>query len=398
MGAVLFIMARKMRSADSDAAARGFSAEEYAARAAAAQRKMAGQKLHALLLTSPADILYFSGFQTQFWQSPTRPWFLIIPADGEPIAVIPEIGEAAMAKTWVRDIRCWPSPRPEDEGISLLKDALAGGDIGMPTGAGTAARMPLSDWEKLRTALGAAKIADCAAMLQKQRSIKTAAEIARIRRAAQIASAAHAALPSEAAAGMSERDICRLLKISLLRRGADDLPYLAAASGAGGVQTVIAPPGDNIPANGDTLMIDTGAVFDDYFCDFNRNYAVGREDPQASRIGEKLYAALDAGIAAARPGNTAADVWRAMAAALPAASNIGRMGHGIGLQLTEPPSIAPGDNTPLQAGMTLAIEPSMPSASGRLMVVEENIVVGENGAEWLSHRAPSSPMLLSPPG
>ena len=48
---------------------------------------------------------YFSGFHSQFWESPTRPWFLIVPLEGRPIAVIPEIGAAGMAATWVEDRR-----------------------------------------------------------------------------------------------------------------------------------------------------------------------------------------------------------------------------------------------------------------------------------------------------
>ena len=49
---------------------------------------MADANLSAVLLTTEADIAYFSGFRTPFWQSPTRPWFLIVPANGKPIGAI----------------------------------------------------------------------------------------------------------------------------------------------------------------------------------------------------------------------------------------------------------------------------------------------------------------------
>lgn len=83
---------------------------------------MAEGSIDALLLTTEPEVRYFSGFLTQFWQSPTRPWFLVVPATGRPVAVIPEIGEPLMSQTWIDDFRTWPSPSPDDEGVSLLAD------------------------------------------------------------------------------------------------------------------------------------------------------------------------------------------------------------------------------------------------------------------------------------
>ena len=365
---------------------RGFPAAEYRARAAAARRELAAARLDAALLTSPADIEYFSGFQTRFWQSPTRPWFLVLPAAGEPVAVVPEIGRGLMEKTWLKDVRSWPSPRPQDEGVSLLVSLFreicggGGGRIGMALGAESAQRMPLADWLKLRAALG--EIADCAPMLRRLRARKSPREIEKIRRAAQIVSAAFAEVPRYAA-GKSGREICARLQADVLLNGADEVPYIAAASGAGGVFSAIMPPSDAVPAAGDVLFIDIGAVFDGYFCDFNRNFIFGKAAAESAAAHAVLGRALRAGIAAARPGETAAAVWRAMRAEIPAAANIGRMGHGIGMQLTEPPSLAEGDETVLEAGMVLAVEPGMETGGG-LMVREENIVVGENGAELLT--------------
>ena len=107
------------------------------------------EKLDAILLTTEPNVRYFSGFLTQFWQSPTRPWFLIVPREGELIAVIPEIGRAGMESTWVNDIRTWASPCPEDDGITLLAQALSEvtmrfGRIGMTLGQESHLRMPVN--------------------------------------------------------------------------------------------------------------------------------------------------------------------------------------------------------------------------------------------------------------
>ena len=106
------------------AAPRGFATAEFEQRTEAAQKIMARLGLDAMLLTTEPEVRYFTGFNTIFWLSPTRPWFVVIPAEGVPIAVIPEIGGPSMALTWISDIRTWLAPQPEDDGISLLVDTL----------------------------------------------------------------------------------------------------------------------------------------------------------------------------------------------------------------------------------------------------------------------------------
>ena len=104
---------------------RGFHPSEFKTRALNAQIEMAHEGIDALLLTTEAEVRYFTGFLTRFWESPTRPWFLVLPQSGDPIAVIPSIGADLMAKTWIGDIRTWTAPNPLDDGISLLADTLS---------------------------------------------------------------------------------------------------------------------------------------------------------------------------------------------------------------------------------------------------------------------------------
>ena len=72
----------------------GFPGKEFEKRLTNAQEKMSLAGLDALFLTAETDIRYFTGFLTRFWESPTRPWFLVLPQTGKPIAVIPSIGAA----------------------------------------------------------------------------------------------------------------------------------------------------------------------------------------------------------------------------------------------------------------------------------------------------------------
>jgi Xaa-Pro dipeptidase len=139
------------------------------------------------------------------------------------------------------------------------------------------------------------------------------------------------------------------------------------------------------------LILDTGCVYDGYFSDFDRNFAIGAADDAARRAYDTVYRATEAGLAAARPGATSADLFGAMQTVLEAGgalgNAVGRLGHGLGSELTEPPSHAAFDDTVLSPGMVITLEPGMEFAPGRNMVHEENLVIRDDGAELLSRRA-----------
>lgn len=378
-------------------APRGFPPEEFERRVSRAQAIMREHRFDGLLLTTAPNIRYVTGFATQFWESPTRPWFVVVPAEGKPVAVIPEIGAPEMAATWIDDVRCWPAPQPEDDGTSLLAGALAQlprrfGRIGAELGREMALRMPVVQLEALRARLPGLEIADGSSCLWRIRMVKTPAEVARIGHICRIASEAYEALAGRIGPGDTPREACRRLAIDILARGADSVPFMPGIAGPGGVAQIVCGPHDRPMEEGDVLFIDTGSTYDGYFCDFDRNYAIGRVGDAAQRANAAVWDATEAGIAAARPGATTDDVWRAMAKVLEASgslgNNVGRMGHGLGMQLTEPPSNRPGDGTVLAAGMVLTIEPGMEYAPGRMIVHEENLVLREGGAELLTLRAP----------
>ena len=378
------------------APARGFPLSEFEARAERARALLAAHELDGLLVTSEQHVRYFTGFDSQFWASPTRPWFVIVPREGELIAVIPEIGGPVMARTWVKDIRTWPAPVPEDDGVSLLSDTLSSlsrsfGRIGAEMGPEMVLRMPAADFLRIGENIAPMEFADGTPVLRALRGVKSPAEIEKIRHVCQFTSQAFLALPEKLQLGMTEWEACREMRVEVLRRGADNSPYMMGVAGPSGYDNIIMGPTQKIIETGDILIIDTGTTFDGYFCDFDRNFAFGEPDDDAKRAHDMVWRATQAGIDAARPDATTTDLWRAMATVLEEAgslgNNVGRMGHGLGMQLTEWPSNRPGDDTELVPGMVLTIEPGMEFAPGRMMVHEENIAVTEDGCELLTIRA-----------
>lgn len=386
-----------LASGQSAAPKRGFPAGEFQQRLERAQRLMAAADLDALLITTEAEFRYFTGFLTQFWQSPTRPWFLLVPATGKPIAVIPGIGHSLLAQTWIDDIRVWTSPQPDDEGISLLvatvREILGNRSrVGLPMGPETTLRMPLADYNRLCNLLPGVTFLDATGIIKQLRMVKSEAEIQKIAYVCGIASDVFDLVPGVAAAGQPLIETFRAVKIELLQRGADDVPYLVGAAAPGGYDNVISPPGNRPLAKGDVLMIDTGTVYDGYFCDFDRNYAIGPADRAAAHAYSTLFEATNAALEIARPGVTSGDLFRAMQKVIVhhgyECGTVGRLGHGLGMQLTEWPSHTNSDETILTPGMVLTLEPSLDISHGQGMVHEENFVLRDDGPQLLSRRAP----------
>ncbi|MCC1493385.1 Xaa-Pro peptidase family protein [Cognatishimia sp. F0-27] len=366
-----------------------FAPEEFRARVARAQRRMAEHGLAAILLTTEPEIRYVTGFLTRFWESPSRPWFVVIPAAGDPIAVIPAIGAPLMARGWISDIRAWDAPQPGDDGVSLLVETLrsvaGGGRIGMPMGPESQLRMPLVDFRRVEAAIAPATVVPDAGIMAGLRAVKSAAEIARIETACAIGGRAFARVGEIARPGRSLAAVFRDFQRLCLEEGADDVRYLAGGAGPLGYDDVISPATDAPLVDGDVLMLDTGLTHGGYFCDYDRNFAMGRPDRRVQSAWHRLIEASDAGLAAARPGARACDLWSAMNAIC--GTTGGRLGHGLGMQLTEGLSLIAADETVLEPGMVLTLEPAVAVAEGASLVHEENIVITETGARLLSPAA-----------
>lgn len=375
---------------------RGFSFDEFELRTQKLQRAMHAQQIDAVFFCTEPEFRYFSGFKSQFWESPTRPWFLVIPAAGKPIAIVPEIGVAGFDDTWIEQVRSWPSPRPEDDGISLLAQTLAelskeNSRIGAMLGPETHLRMPANNYKQLCDQLSHVEMLDVSLAMRQIRSVKSAAEIAKVRFSCEVTAAGFEYLRHKLRLGMTERQACKLMHIEMLRLGADSCPYLISASGQGGYDNIIMGPTDTILSEGDILIIDTGACYDGYFSDYDRNYAFVNTDQASAAAYDAVYRSTEAGLAVAAPGRTTGDVWQAMWSVMEKAgalgNDVGRMGHGLGMQLTEWPSNVEGGDVVLEAGMILTLEPGMTFAKGKMMVHEENIVITDNGCEMLHQRA-----------
>lgn len=386
--------------------------DEYRSRVSTVQKLMAKASIDVILITTEANFRYLTGFASQTWVNLSRPRYCLVPREGDPVIVCPQTNVVSMkATSWVSDIRTWPAPRPEDDGITILIDAIhsmlrRGMKLGLELGPESRIGFPAHDFIKILREVSAESVADGFAILRDVRMVKSPAEVARCELICGIASDAFIALPSKLKIGDSERIACAKLREELARRGAETTPYLICRSGEGGYDCINMGPTDRILKPGDAMIIDNGSTYDGYFCDFDREYFFGEASPQIKSAYSQVWSATERGIEATRPGIRMCDLFNEMAKELGAetiqGSNVGRIGHGLGMLLTEPPSINSTDQTVIVPGMILTIEPGLgfiyQGADGpqkKVMVHEENVVVTEDGCRLLTKRAPREPVVVS---
>ena len=378
-----------------------FATEEFGRRIEAARRTMRALEIDALLVTSEANFRYLTGYILQAPVQIARPRYLVLPLEGTPCAIVPRTNVDGMRQTtWLEDIRSWVAPCLEDDGVSLVADALAAvprrfGRVGAEIGAEARLGMPVLDYLRIVQGLQSSRFVDGEVVLRRIRMVKSTGEIDRIRRIARIVSASFDALPALLRLGDTEWSACRRMQLDLVLRGAHRTPHLTGVSGQGGYTNINTGPTGRVLDVGSVLTIDAGCCIDNYWCDFNRNFAFARVRSEAAYAYAALHAATEAGLQAVRPGVRTRDLFAAMSAVLSEAgapgSTVGRMGHGIGLLAPEPPSINAADDTVLEPGMVLTLEPSLSFAvdgQSRMMVHEENLVVTADRCELLTTRAP----------
>ena len=373
----------------------GFPKEEYLKRLDNIHKKLENENIDAIVITSPANFRYFSGLDSNFWESPTRPWFLIISKNGKIKALVPSIGLSAIESTFIKDIEVWQSPNPKDEGTSLLKKIIKtfpkNSNIGFELGMETYLRMSIKEFLKIKKDLQEYNFIDSTNIVWSLRKIKSDLEIKNIEKVCSITSKVFNNLINKISLGMSEREIATIFKKDLINNGVDYIMYLSCASGINGYNQIICNPSEKKIGDGDILIIDTGSTLNGYYCDFDRNFGFGNINQKSLDAYNKLWNATEKTLEIIKPGISCKEVYESLSKNLFSSnvkSSVGRMGHGFGLQLTEPPSIMIDDNTILEKNMILALEPSIEIENDLMLVHEENILITQNGNRLLTSRTP----------
>jgi Xaa-Pro aminopeptidase len=377
--------------------AMNFERDEFEQRYARLQRALEQDNLDALLVTHEANFNYFTGFVVQqSWVSFSRNLIAIIPREGAPVLLVPaSLASEARTTGWIERVEphdvvgAAPVERLAEVCCNLgLDRARIGAELGYEQ------RLNLSyrDVEQLRSLLPSAQLIDAAPAIWRVRMRKSEAEIECLRRACAIVDATYEQLFAEVRAGMTEREIARRVGVLMLENGADRVGWIMMTSGQGQYHRTLGTPRDRAVQQGEMLWLDLSAIYHGYASDFCRAGMFGGPTAEQAALQEKVYAATMAGVRAVRPGALARDIAAACNAELSRQGleplNVGRLGHALGLLSTEPPDVSVQDETVLEPGMVLTIEPTVIRDDG-IFEVEQNVVVTETGREILSKSPPS---------
>ncbi len=368
------------------------------------QKHLAENGLDAAVLVHPRDVLYYAGT--------ARPATLVVGPRGAVLLVRRGLDLARREVTLapVESGGGW-----DTVAAVLASQGLTGGTLGANLDV-----MPAQLYRRMRDALPGWDIEDISPLVLSQRIVKDPQEIQAIERAAAVADTGHAALPSILRPGLSELALAAEVEAALRRAGHEGYQPLRYPGARGG--GVLLMSGENLTVRGghglvvtgsglspgtpygpsrrevrpgDLVVLDIGATYDGYTADESRTYTVGQATAAQEALFEAALAVEEAVLSALRPGIPVAEVYAAAEAALargaPPHFPPGRLtlpgfvGHGLGLEIDEPPVLWPREETSIAVGMALAVEVEVNApADGMMAKVEDTVVIEADGPRLLT--------------
>jgi Xaa-Pro dipeptidase len=345
-----------------------------------------------------ADLQYLTGVSRDFpnfgavmhpgawlegaWVSPTRGPVLTLPRMTAEFGGLSQIANAEL-----RVLGDWDDP------AALVKDILKGFHLPAKPRVAISDRAYGESVSALQQLLPEATFVSATELLRPLRAIKSADEIATMRRAGAITESAFTDVLAKLKHGMTELDIISEVDYQLRHHGSLGPSFTTALYNSGPnhplmlgkrLETwprVLTPPV--------SVLFDFGAILDGYCYDFGRTVSFGEPDAEFKRVHERVMASQAAGIAALKAAQVTAEQVDAVARNVIEAAGYGpafrhRLGHGIGLDVHEPPFLTKGDTTVLQEGMMFTVEPSIMQDHNFSARVEDVVVVRPNGGEPLT--------------
>ena len=363
-----------------------------------AREMMARQGVDALMVTGEENFQYFAGASASLalHHSLTRASVFILPMKRDPIIVTQGVDNLKLG-CYVTDVRPYTEllSFPHETVVEALRDAGSSvKSIGVELGQEQRMGMPVGAYMELVNAMSGVNFVDAAQIIISMRIVKSSEEIAYIRLAADITGRARQRLFGMIEPGMTERQVVRLMRQMILEEGGDRTSFVILQQDYIGAKNQM--PYDRPLVKGDILAVDAGAYVRQYTVDYARMASLGLATDDQKRVhagvlevNARMKAALGPGVKCSEMHQVAmqaiADV--GLDVDSPGRGQVGRMGHGQGMLITEPPSIAPADDTILAEGMVISTEPGV--RSGDVQFLWEDVhVITSDGHEQLTLETP----------
>lgn len=355
---------------------------DYDARVGRLRAGLEAQGLDGALLLPGASFTYYTGIVKD--QS-ERPLLLFLPRTGTVVLLVPRLEETALCEALPYGVEAivYTDEDGYEKAFAAFGKRASGQRIGVEL-----RNMRLLEARQIEVHASGCRLEAFDAVLSGIRMVKDDGEIAAMREAVRITQEGLSAVLEQISLGQSESAVARALEVELLRCGSDGLGFDPLIVSGPRAALPHAGASDRELVSGDSLILDFGARHGAYAADITRTVAVGTDDPDWSEIYDVVLAANTAARKAAAPGVAAGEVDRAARAVIEKAGYgayfTHRTGHGLGLEIHEPPYIVAGSRTALETGMTFTIEPGiyLPGKAG--VRIEDDVVITSDGCELLT--------------
>lgn len=339
--------------------------------------------LDAVAVVAGGNMRYLTGLDLHGGMRVMTAFF---PATGEPAFVLPAL-EAPRARAIVPfPMRYYTWTDAEGPAHALAECArdlgLEGARLGVEyTG------MRVFELREIEGAAGGVHIADATQLFAELRMTKTADELAAMRAAVRIVEDALHSTVSQMRVGMTELEVAEIWAAAIRAAGSAPSFDLIVASGPNAAN----PHHSNTSRKlhlGDFVILDGGALYEGYASDITRTVAVGEPAPELRMIYDLVLQANAAGRAAIAPGTTPEAIDRAARSVITTGGYgpqfLHRTGHGLGLDIHEPPYILEGNRLALPVGATFTIEPGIYVSGLGGVRIEDDVIVTADGGESLT--------------
>jgi len=243
-------------------------------------------------------------------------------------------------------------------------------------------------WRALDREIRGAKLETAGTIIRELRKVKDADEIALIRKAAELTSEGMKAAYEVLAPGMREYEVAAEIEYAMRKQGS----YGAA------FETIVASGecsafphggcGDRVIREGDLVVVDAGATYNFYRSDMTRTLVAGKPSEKQMQLYEIVKEAHDKAFEAVKPGVKARDIDEAARKVIDAAGYgehfVHGLGHGVGLEVHEPPTLNSNSKDVLAAGNVVTDEPGIYLVGYGGVRIEDTVLVLESGAEKLT--------------
>ncbi len=354
---------------------------EYRDRLRRLREKLAGQTADAVYVSSPASIAHLTGLAITPHE---RLVGLLVPEAGEPALIVPALETVAA--------------RASPAGIGVVSWDDAEGPWGAlhatfrETGTRTLAveknAVTVSVLERLQEALGSASFEDAAPLLVELRLRKSPSELALLAAASEVLDACLRELPRLLRVGAREDELAFRVDELARRHGSEGNPFEPIVLSGPNSALPHGKPGDRELQEGDLVIVDFGATRGGYCADVTRTFAVTEPSARAQEIYAVVADAQETALLAVLPGVSCSDVDQAARQVIETAGYgeffVHRTGHGLGLEVHEPPSLVAGEERALEPAMVLTVEPGiyLPDFGG--VRIEDDVAIRTGGAEILT--------------